>query len=97
MRTQEIHVEQRHIDAGKRKSLCSCPVALALRDATGFEPRVGVGRLELYDIDHFKVLDKAYDEYQDGRRVSEFVIRFDRCAQVSPFSFQLPVPTRTYP
>ena len=92
--TQEIIVEQRHIDAGDRKCACHCPVALAIRETTGLEPNVGPGRLVLYSIAHFNVLDKAHDEYQDGWRVSEFITQFDRGAQVFPFSFQIPVPAR---
>ena len=95
MRKQEIVVEQHHIDAGWPMSSCECPVALAVRDATGFEPSIDLERVVFYDDDHYELLTVTSAEYQGGGDVRRFITRFDRGASVEPFSFWLPVPVAT--
>ena len=92
MRTQEIHIKQRHIYAGEIQRSGHCPVALALREATGFEPSVGCKGLILYSDDARVVLNVPYSKCPDGEHVSEFIREFDCRRPVQPFSFQMPVP-----
>ncbi len=79
-----INVTQDNIDAGQPCKGNSCPVALALHDATGLSWYAGDQNL--------------YHENRYGRRVTtpkvvrEFIEAFDDIRDVRPFSFTLEIP-----
>ena len=89
MRKQEIRVEQRHIDAGERRHSGLCPVALALREATGFDLSVNPLQVSIYDDKGYLVLNSPLNECPDGLRAAEFIRKFDNGESVRPFSFYL--------
>ncbi len=72
-----IHVKTQHIEQGKRGWITQCPIALALRDATG----------KSYTV------TGAYISTRDGsysipsRKCRRFVIEFDAGRPVKPFYF----------
>ena len=74
-----VTVTPRDIVKGKQWSACGCPVALALRRATG--RKISVGPLELADEDETHVDLPA--------EVVDFIRRFDRGEPVEPFRFEI--------
>lgn len=73
-----IHVTQAHIDAGEAAHCCLCPVALALREATGREWKVS-GSLAHLDYLTWIILSHS---------VRDFIYDFDAGRPVAPFSFR---------
>ena len=76
-----IRVTQAHIDKGTPRSGDSCPVALAIDEATGLGIRVSGG---LSDC-----LSKS-----GQRKVRKFTFNFDRGLPVEPFGFKLRITRR---
>ena len=74
-----IKVEQRHIEAGKRRDVRKCPVALALNEATGLEWMVA---------DCLSSLDGGIHRSAPPS-VIDFFSRFDEEMPVQPFEFKL--------
>lgn len=80
----KISVTQDHIDHGKRRDCCNCPVALAARDAGCPAPVVFLG--------HFYPNWTAMPEARLGLPafVTAFIHRFDYTQnKVSPFEFEV--------
>ena len=77
----KIQVTQAHIDKGKRKSRCLCPIALALKDKFGYncDPRV--------DTVHMALGTSTF--YKSTPETVCFIDRFDGGAPVTPFDFEL--------
>lgn len=74
-----IHVEQRHIDAGKRLCGSHCPIALAIREATGINTGVAWGRAEMggREIPLPAHAHSWYKRLDDGRPVKPFAFDLD--------------------
>ena len=75
-----VKVEQSHIDSGVAVSACRCPIANALRDATG-EQDISVCS-KWFVIDGYTVRDIPPE-------ASAFVHGFDLGNPVEPFEFEL--------
>lgn len=83
-----IQVTQEDIDNGIIGSGHSCPIALAVKRATG------------YGYVSVSVQGVVYGEHPDGKvfsieadeNIEKFVLYFDEEIPVEPFSFEIPVP-----
>lgn len=82
-----IEVTPEDIRMGKRNMLCSCPVALAIKRATGAE-RVAVG-----GTDALWVSDNEPLKVNLPIEARSFIFAFDEGGQVTPFTFDLEVPS----
>lgn len=80
----KIEVTQEHIDSGNRGSCLSCPIALAIMQATG-EPRVDVG------FNSARIGDMVY---RLPLTAQGFIGRFDsnHPCRVEPFTFHISNP-----
>lgn len=75
-----INVTQENIDKGKRFASCSCPVALALKNA-GYQKVSVTGPVVCIGTGYrWKVTPEIYT----------FIIGFDGGMKVKPFTFELP-------
>lgn len=72
-----VKVTQRHINTGRRNSPWSCPIAKAVRGATGRTASVGPSE--------FSVGKRTYRLPARSRR---FIARFDWGSPVKPFTFR---------
>lgn len=79
----KIKVTQEHIDRGTKKACSTCPVALALREATGMECEVSTTIAFLPNNDNGIPLPID---------AKDFIRRFDAGTLVQPFEFELPIP-----
>lgn len=80
-----IRVTDKHIKEGKRGHCDACPVALAVLDCTGWDPKqILVG---LNQITFFWHADDSF-EVPLPAKVSHFIRRFDLGLKVTPFSFK---------
>ena len=79
-----VTVTEDHIARGERGQCSSCPLALAVLDATGLTPSVSLRRVLIPGMsgDWIFLPDKAI----------RFRERFDDGKKVTPFSFTLEVP-----
>jgi hypothetical protein len=82
----KISVTQRHLDAGRRKHCDACPVALALREQTGHDWRVG----QVYASLGWHLVDLP-------RAVVDCMARYDAGKPVGPFEFEFPAGTTLLP
>lgn len=81
-----ITVTAEHIKRGRRQSARACPVALAIRTATGWQAEVGLFAIDLADRrDRFRMYVRTPPS------AAEFIRRFDGCLNVAPFAFDLDV------
>jgi len=74
----KIHVTEKHIINGKTTNPWQCPVALAIKEATGRKPTV---ISEWYSFNN--------EELPLPEKVTKFIDNFDRGKKVKPFSFVL--------
>ncbi len=84
-RKMTINVTQKHIDAGSRNRCFSCPVAMAIKEATGEEWAVD-GRAA------FRTALGAEGVCQLPPEAKRFVLLIDHLGHVEPFSFELDLP-----
>ena len=80
----KIKVTQEHIDNGLRSDCYYCPIALALKDATGFNWYVG----SIYIGNESTVITLLSNTTKD------FIWRFDIAAMVIPFEFDIDIPSK---
>lgn len=74
-----VRVKRKHIQAGIRKACYGCPIALAIKDASGAQ-RVDVGqRIVSIDGVHGRL----------PLKVQQFIECFDDQRSVEPFAFVL--------
>jgi hypothetical protein len=76
-----IRVTQEHIDRGKPGDGCSCPVSLAMRDATKYHCHVCRSTFYIRDL-----------EIDLPEQAKQFINAFDSLGHVSPFEFELDIP-----
>jgi len=82
VKTITVEVTQDDIDHGERGRCQTCPIALALKRATG----------EAWSVTDVIVYQVGRPEYAWlPARAEGFVHRFDDCEQVKPFTFKLKV------
>lgn len=80
----EVTVKQEHIDQGKFHDCYSCPVALALCEATGIVWNV-------MDTDaRIEVLFGPHPIWKFPADVRIWVLKFDSHSAVTPITFRLP-------
>jgi hypothetical protein len=81
-----IKVTRKHINKGKRHSLCFCPIALAIKEATGMNFFVAMETISCHAEDRGL-------KFELSTRAKEFIQRFDRYGKLSvaPASFRLDV------
>lgn len=82
----KIQVTQDHIDNGTVKDACLCPIALAIRDATGaahFDVIVSTHGWSHYNG------NKLLGNYELPVDATNFITKFDLGEPVSPFEFEL--------
>lgn len=85
----KIRVTEEHIANGIRSNTESCPVALAILDATGWNKGdVDVGG-ETIDRVEGMFPNWNFTHYHCPKKVQKFVDRFDEGKPVRPFSFVL--------
>lgn len=77
----KIPVTQDHIDKGRHGDPSGCPLALAIREATTWMPRVVVPHVRLSDADYILP--------QNAR---DFIFRYETLQGVEPFEFEMEVP-----
>jgi hypothetical protein len=77
-----IDVKQEHIDKGRRTSASSCPIALAIVDATGKSAGVTRDYIALYGF-------MSMRHYMPPKEAQDFIRKFDMQIPVEPFSFVL--------
>lgn len=82
----KIDVTEADIASGERGSACDCPIAIAIRRATGCS-RVYVS----YDWPRFTFAGKIYDISFENTKAYDFVSAFDNGHLVQPFSFELTI------
>jgi hypothetical protein len=80
----KIEVTQQNINDGRKHNCTSCPIALAIYQATGEEAAVSCFRTYLGEDCAGIALPSS---------AALFIERFDAGKSVSPFSFDLPIPT----
>ena len=73
-----IEVTQEHIDKGRRHCLRLCPIALALREATG----------RVWSVS-FDCLRPHRGRFYSANLTRSFMLRFDAGKPCEPFSFDL--------
>lgn len=79
-----VHVTEKHIRAGSKSNCFTCPVALALKDASGKPWNVGTtGVFPIPDSDRNMRLPEE---------VTRFIRSFDLELPVKPFTFTLDLP-----
>lgn len=82
-----INVTQEHIDKGFRKICRACPVALAMKDATG--KNFNVTPLYVRDMTGVDIHEEFKGKrYKIPKCVTSFVENFDTEYPVEPFSFE---------
>lgn len=81
----KIKVTKEHIKAGRRKSACYCPVALAVTEAVGSLAYVCQDRINTFKKDY----NHDYQEYTATNEVAEFIHSFDNNGSPDPFEFEL--------
>ena len=88
--TIRVRVTQEDIDAGVRGDCTSCPVALALLRAVpgAYEAAVDGPHFDLAMVDGPNLYDVPLP-----RRVAWAIARFDFSGTMSPFEFDLSLPT----
>lgn len=79
----KIEVTQEHIDKGDRFSPSCCPLALAIKDATGLYG-VSVGADYVTRMEPYRFITLP-------RRAAGFRKAFDRAEKVKPFTFELDI------
>lgn len=86
----KFNVTRAHITLGEIGSLCSCPVALAIKERL----REGVSLAVRGDsVVFYRVTRTTADpSFELPGHVTEFVHHFDRRYEVSPFAFELELP-----
>ncbi len=79
-----VKVTAKHIRKGIRLSICDCPIALALKEQLH----------KIVEVDDIFIAYHTYGPAQ-GKRwsktpspVRSFMIKFDHCKPVKPFSFE---------
>lgn len=77
----KIQVTQKHIDDGKAGSCMTCPVALAITEATGY--KVKVNQLHIRFIDFYRLYPTPVSVYTFIRLFDETNLKPD------PFEFEL--------
>jgi hypothetical protein len=80
MKHPKVRVTKKHIEAGIRGCITECPVALALKDASGLV----WGVIGTYAITEDLAL---YTEIEIPREVFKRIDQFDTQGQMKPFSF----------
>ena len=80
-----VEVTKKDIELGLPKSRHACPVALAVRRATG-KPRADYAEVTVMRDVIFHGFTKST---RCSRRVKQFIKRFDDGKEVSPFRFRL--------
>jgi len=83
----KITVSLEHIQDGSRFCLNSCPVALALKSATGKTWQATHVELSLIDEENFYALKGS----PTPAEVQAFMQDFDRNLPVAPFTFELEI------
>ncbi len=78
-----VSVTQQDIDKGRAKNVLCCPVALALRRATGKGWTVGMASVSPH---------KSRTGIALPAEAVSFIDNLDDCADVKPFAFHLDVP-----
>ncbi len=76
----KIEVKQVHIEQGREGNAFSCPIALALNDATGFKWIVGC-----HDCNRLEIRE----DIGLPKEAIKFIENFDSNLPVSPFEFEL--------
>ena len=91
-----IEVTEKHIEDGIRKNCEHCPVALAVREATG--SRSALVSVYPYDEEHTEIeLHIPGDKIRRIRApkiVDSFASSFDKGIEVHPFTFELDLEDR---
>ena len=80
----KIQVTQEDIDAGKQKDIHCCPLALAIKRATGKEIQVVTDYFDL-------VTENDTQTYELPEIAANFRRDFDHCLTVEPFEFELDI------
>jgi hypothetical protein len=81
----KITVTEQHIEQGKQASQCFCPVALAIREATGIDQLCVLSIGVIFKTGSVNLPEEA----------SNFVLDFDAGQAVEPFEFELPIEVQT--
>lgn len=84
LKTITVEVRWDHIQQGVARNIRSCPVALALKEATG--TAWTVSQYSLYEINSLNCMLPAPEAVHD------FVVLFDTGTPVQPFSFEIALP-----
>lgn len=80
-----IKVRQDHIDQGKLRSSCECPISLAVSEQLGAES-AATGK----DMIQVRGGERGWSEpYTSPKCVQNFVQSFDKGGTPDPFSFEL--------
>jgi hypothetical protein len=79
----QVNVTQEHINAGERYDCRNCPVALALREATGRDWYVAPFSALSYN--------PTWDCIRLEQRIRDFVTDFDNSKDVQPITFEFPI------
>ena len=83
-----VKVTSNHIDRGKRCHPVHCPVGLACSESELNEFVVNRGAIYFYR-------EKSKQELRMDKGLLDWVIRFDRKKDVSPFNFELDMTENT--
>lgn len=83
LKTITVEVRWDHIQRGATRNIRACPVALALKDATG--TAWTVSQHSLYEVGSLSYRAAP-------RSVHDFVVLFDTGTPVQPFSFEIALP-----
>lgn len=81
----KISVNDSHIQEGHKRSICFCPIALALKECLGHrsEAVVGLTEASVYQI------NRAKRNIYLPKKASNFIEKFDKGFPVKPFSFYI--------
>lgn len=83
-----IKVTQEHIDKGKRKRSCECPITLAVKEITGFKYVSTSSLIRIFPDGHL-IYDMQIASVPYNAKL--FIERFDNAGPkfVTPFEFNL--------
>lgn len=84
-----VQVRQKHIKAGRRANCRRCPIAMAVREATGFKGVVVGSHIYANVPKGWLWFNQLPDKYKMTQACLKFIRLFDRGQAVEPFSFRL--------
>ena len=87
MSTITVRVTEKHIRTGRRRDMCRCPEAFAIREATGVHADIipHARRVEVHLPDGIAVCTLLEDAAERG-------LAFDRTGVMEPFEFDVEIP-----